>query len=532
METASDAGKSKFDAFEAVGVTKEAKATAFVLVAGGLGERLDYPGIKVALPSEISSGKSYLQLYIEHILALQSRVRTSASNLSEKVIKLPLVIMTSDDTDVLTRKLLADHKSFGMDDDQLTIVVQEKVPALRDNAAHFAVSPADPYTLNTKPHGHGDVHTLLYRAGLVQKWSDAGRKWIVFFQDTNGLVFRAIPAALGVSATLNMAVNSLTVSRKPGEAVGAIMRLEKKSGDAKTLTINVEYNQLEALVKAEPLDANGFSVYPGNINVLILGIARYLTVLKTTSGIISEFINPKYKDASSKTTFKKDTRLECMMQDYPKLLQGTDAIVGFTQFERWLAFSAVKNSLSEAKAKQTAKLPIESASSGEADMYYVNRRLLVQRCGVNVAIDGEPKEFAGLVTPVGARVVWSPLWATTQAEVMSKVLAMGTISISPRSTLILSGQDITIKSLKLDGTLTITSVPGAKVVVDQLNVTNKGWEFVPFASSAPSASASASSDAVDAKYSVRGYALAKHGALNAIFDSPGQFLLSDTTTKH
>ncbi len=27
------------------------------------------------------------------------------------------------------------------------------------------------------------------------------------------------------------------------------------------------------------------------------------------------------------------------MQDYPKLLQGTPAVVGFTQFERWLAFS-------------------------------------------------------------------------------------------------------------------------------------------------------------------------------------------------
>ncbi len=43
------------------------------------------------------------------------------------------------------------------------------------------------------------------------------------------------------------------------------------------------------------------------------------------------------------------------MQDYPKLLAGTPAVVGFTQFERWLAFSPVKNSLAEAKTKQAQK---------------------------------------------------------------------------------------------------------------------------------------------------------------------------------
>ena len=36
-------------------------------------------------------------------------------------------------------------------------------------------------------------------------------------------------------------------------------------------------------------------------------------------GLVPEFINPKYTDAT-KTAFKKPTRLECMMQDFPKLL--------------------------------------------------------------------------------------------------------------------------------------------------------------------------------------------------------------------
>jgi UDP-sugar pyrophosphorylase len=45
--------------------------SAYVLVAGGLGERLGYSGIKVALPVESASNACFLQLYIESILALQ-----------------------------------------------------------------------------------------------------------------------------------------------------------------------------------------------------------------------------------------------------------------------------------------------------------------------------------------------------------------------------------------------------------------------------------------------------------------------------
>lgn len=45
--------------------------TAFVLVAGGLGERLGYSGIKVSLPVELSTGACYLQLYASYILNFQ-----------------------------------------------------------------------------------------------------------------------------------------------------------------------------------------------------------------------------------------------------------------------------------------------------------------------------------------------------------------------------------------------------------------------------------------------------------------------------
>ena len=45
----------------------------FVLVAGGLGERLGFSGIKVQLPTDLLTGQCYLGLFCEHILALQKR---------------------------------------------------------------------------------------------------------------------------------------------------------------------------------------------------------------------------------------------------------------------------------------------------------------------------------------------------------------------------------------------------------------------------------------------------------------------------
>ena len=46
---------------------------ALGLALGGLGERLGYSGIKVALPWQTVSGQAYLELYIRSILALQQR---------------------------------------------------------------------------------------------------------------------------------------------------------------------------------------------------------------------------------------------------------------------------------------------------------------------------------------------------------------------------------------------------------------------------------------------------------------------------
>jgi hypothetical protein len=41
--------------------------------------------------------------------------------------------------------------------------------------------------IQTKPHGHGDVHALLHSSGLASTWQMAGLRWVCFFQ----VIFRA-----------------------------------------------------------------------------------------------------------------------------------------------------------------------------------------------------------------------------------------------------------------------------------------------------------------------------------------------------
>ena len=206
---------------------------------------------------------------------------------------------------------------------------------------------------------------------------------MVFFQDTNPLTFKSLLPLIAVSSKNNYDMNSATVPRKPGEAVGAICTLTNEK-TKESLTINVEYNQLDGVLKAkynkdgDIAGPDGYSDFPGNINVLVFKLESYCTALEKTKGCVPEFVNPKYADAT-KTVFKTPTRLECMMQEFPKLFE-QGAKVGFTRCERWLCFSAVKNNLADAAKKSEANLPAECSSTCEADIFYANIQFL-KKCG-------------------------------------------------------------------------------------------------------------------------------------------------------
>jgi UDP-sugar pyrophosphorylase len=75
--------------------------------------------------------------------------------------------MVSDDTNDRTIKILEENNYFGLDKAHVDIVKQENVPALLDNDGNMGLSENGEFKIITKPHGHGDIHTLLYQFGVA-----------------------------------------------------------------------------------------------------------------------------------------------------------------------------------------------------------------------------------------------------------------------------------------------------------------------------------------------------------------------------
>lgn len=412
-----------YDAAEAEGLRRFAE-TAVVLVAGGLGERLGYHGIKLDIPVEVTETTSYLAHYAGVITAASKRLGR----------RIPLVIMTSRETDAGTRASLSANDNFGLAAEQVTVLRQELVPALADLAGHLALEGK--YNLILKPHGHGDIHTLLHTTGTAKRFASEGVRYLLFIQDTNGQVFNAAMAAIGISEIRGYDFNSIAVNRIPGEAVGGIARLAK-TGVA-DLTLNVEYNQLDPLLRAtvspegDVPDTSGYSRFPGNINLLVVRMNPYLRVLDDCGGVISEFVNPKFSD-SSRSHFKKPARLETLMQDLPKNFTSGET-VGVTVFDRAWCFSACKNNLGDAALKVAAHGPAESASSAEND-FYLAARMKLRAAGMTVE-DGPSRSIRGIPFTLGPRVILRPSFALTLADVRRRIQGG---RISGDATLVLSG---------------------------------------------------------------------------------------------
>ena len=432
-----------YEEAEGVGL-KSLAATAIVLVAGGLGERLGYHGIKLDIPVEVTETTSYLDHYT-------SVIRAASKRLGREI---PLVIMTSRETNAGTIATLEANKNFGLAPGQITLLNQELVPALSDIEAHLSIE--EKYRLNLKPHGHGDIHTLLHTSGTAKKFSAAGIRHLLFIQDTNGQVFNAALAALGVSEIRGYDFNSIAVNRISGEAVGGIARLSKPG--APDLTLNVEYNYLDPLLRetvnpaGDVAEPNGFSRFPGNINLLVVRLVPYLCVLESSGGVIAEFVNPKFSDAS-RTKFKKPARLETLMQDLPKSFVSGEK-VGVTIFDRVWCFSACKNNLTDAAAKVATNGPAESASSAEND-FYLAGRMKLRAAGMEV-IEAPQKTLCGIPLVPGPRVILRPSFALTLADVRARIIGG---SISGEATLVLDG-DLTLENVTIaDGASLVAKAP-------------------------------------------------------------------------
>ena len=129
---------AEYDKYEVRGLL-EVGWCGFVLVAGGLGERLGYNGIKVELPTQTITNVLYLEFYCKQILTMQGKYANPGH-------LIPLAIMVSDDTASKTLAMLENNQYFGLEKSQVTLMKQGKVPALTNNNAEIAA--VGPYEID------------------------------------------------------------------------------------------------------------------------------------------------------------------------------------------------------------------------------------------------------------------------------------------------------------------------------------------------------------------------------------------------
>ena len=91
--------------------------TAALLLAGGQGTRLGSSAPKGCYDIGMPSGKSLFQYHSERIMAVR-RLAAAHAGVAEAAVRLPFLVMTSENTDEETRSFFAAHAYFGLPQDQ------------------------------------------------------------------------------------------------------------------------------------------------------------------------------------------------------------------------------------------------------------------------------------------------------------------------------------------------------------------------------------------------------------------------------
>ena len=237
---------------------------AVVVVAGGQGTRLGFPGPKGTFPIGPVSGKTLFAIHCAKIRALRARYGAA----------LPFLVMTSHVNDEQTRRYFALHGRFGLED--IHFFTQGTMPAVDLRGRLFLASRDRVFR---SPDGHGGTVKALASSGMAAMLHARGVTELFYFQVDNPLVKVCEPFFLGAHV-LAGSEYSLKVLRKssPDEKLGVLAR----AGGAHLL---VEYSDLPAALR-DARDTNGaYRYWAGSPAIHIFHLA-FLARMAASEGAL------------------------------------------------------------------------------------------------------------------------------------------------------------------------------------------------------------------------------------------------------
>ena len=210
---------------------------ALMVVAGGQGSRLGFPGPKGLYPLGPVTGRTLFALQAQRIRRL--RERTGAA--------IPWYVMTSEATDADTRSAFAEAGHFGLPERDVFFLRQGMVTSFAFDGKLILERP-DRIFVN--PDGHGGSLTALLASGALDDMERRGITTIFYYQVDNPMIEIGDPVLLGFHAQAEAEFSCKSLrKREPGEKMGVFARLEGQLGV-------VEYTEITP-EQRDARDANG-----------------------------------------------------------------------------------------------------------------------------------------------------------------------------------------------------------------------------------------------------------------------------------
>jgi UDP-N-acetylglucosamine/UDP-N-acetylgalactosamine diphosphorylase len=225
---------------------RQGKVTA-VLVAGGQGTRLGYPGPKGAFNLGLPSQKSLFQLQAERLLNLARRAGRT----------IPWYIMTSAANHAETTAFFQARHSFGYPETDRFFFQQAQLPVV-DAAGKILL--AAPGKISLGPNGNGGCFLALEKSGALADMERRGVDWVFLYGVDNALVRICDPGFIGFTAANRFPSASKVVAKTtPEENVGVLCYRNGRPAI-------IEYTEFPPEL-TEQKDAAGTLLY-GNANIV------------------------------------------------------------------------------------------------------------------------------------------------------------------------------------------------------------------------------------------------------------------------
>ncbi|GLD91875.1 hypothetical protein PINS_up000408 [Pythium insidiosum] len=196
-----------------------------LVMGGGQGTRLGFPGPKGMYDLGLPSGKTLFQLFAERLRKLQLIAAATFPRASATTV-IPFFVMTSVMNHEDTIAFFREHSFFGLDEKQFFFFPQGMLPCFTTEGKLMLKSGSK---LATASDGNGGIYKALAQSGGLDRLKQQGVKYLHVFSVDNALCKVADPTFIGYCIDKNADCgNKVVWKSRASESVGVVAKRDGK----------------------------------------------------------------------------------------------------------------------------------------------------------------------------------------------------------------------------------------------------------------------------------------------------------------